>query len=373
MTVAPARMQISYSPLKSQFADPEPILADIAALARSGDFTLGRAVTEFEDRVKAFTGLPYAIGVSSGTEALSLPLRALGIGHGDEVITAANSFVASAGAIAMVGATPVLVDNLEDFTIDPVAIERAVTKRTKAIIPVHLTGTLADMSRVRFVANTHNLHIVEDAAQAMGATIYSEHAGTLGDAAGISLHPLKMLNVWGDGGVIVTRSKTMDKKLRLLRNHGLANRDDAVLWGNNGRLSSIQAVVANHVIERLPDAIVRRREIAATLDRELADLAPRVMTPMRRKGSRPVHQTYILRCDRRDELKSFLLDRGVDVKVHYPVPIHLQTIGRSLGYKEGDCPVAERHARTILTLPCNEWITDDEVAYMSAAIHEFYG
>lgn len=371
MTVS-APMRVPYAYLDRLFADPEPFLDDIRRLVKSGDFTLGYPVSEFEGRAIAMSGIPHAVGVANGTAALTLALRALGVGPGDEVITAANSFVASAGAVAMAGATPVLVDNREDFTIDPEAVERAITARTKAIIPVHLTGNLADMGHLAYLAATYGLALVEDAAQAFGATDGGKHAGSWGDAAGISLHPLKMMNVWGDGGLVLTKRADLDAKLRLLRNHGLQTRDDAVIWGDNGRLSSLQAVIANRVIAAIPWAIERRRQHAATLNAALADLAPRVQTPSVRDGVKPVYQTYVLRCADREGLRAYLLGRGIEVKVHYPAPIHLQTVGRSLGYAPGACPVAERHAETILTLPLNEFLTDDDLGYMAEAIHDYY-
>ena len=371
MSVA-TRRTVPYAYLRQQFADPEPYLEDLRALALSGDFTLGSAVTEFERRVTALMGLPFAVGMSSGTDALTLPLVALGVGAGDEVITASNSFIASAGAAAMAGATPVLVDNLEDFTIDPNAIEAAVTPRTKAIVPVHLTGNMADMPRIMQIARRHRLVVVEDAAQAMGATLDGQYAGSWGHAAGVSLHPLKMMNVWGDGGVTVTTDRTMDAELRLLRNHGLASRDDSVRFGYNSRLSSLQAIIANRVIEKLPAAIAARRQHAAYLDAALANLAPHVMTPLVRPGVGAVYQTYILRCERRDALKEHLLAAGIEVKVHYPKPVHLQTVGQRMGYRPGMLPVAERHAQTILTLPMHEYLIEDDLAYMVEQIRDFY-
>ena len=371
MTVA-ARMSVPYAYLKDQFSDPQAYLDDVRRLVKTGDFTLGYPVREFELKVAGLTGVPHAIGMSSGTDALTLPLQALDIGPGDEVITASNSFIASAGAAAMAGATPVLVDNREDFTIDPDAVEAAITTRTKAIIPVHLTGNMADMVRIMEIARRHHLAVIEDAAQAMGATLHGKHAGWWGNAAGISLHPLKMLNVWGDGGVTVTKDAVLDERLRLLRNHGLESRDDATMFGYNSRLSSLQAVIANRVIQDLPAAIALRRQHAAMLDRELADLEPHVRTPIIRDGVAPVYQTYILRCERRDDLKAHLIERGIEVKVHYPKPIHLQTIGRKLGYREGMLPVCERQAGEILTLPMNEYLNVAQIGYMVEMIREFY-
>lgn len=373
MTVEAVPMRVPYAYLADEFADPTLYLDDIAALVRTGDFTLGYPVREFEERARAFSGIAHAVGMASGTDALTLALLALGVGHGDEVITATNSFVASAGAIRMAGATPVLVDVGDDYLIDPEAVERAVTQRTKAIIPVHLTGSIADMPAIMAIARRHGLYVVEDAAQAMGATLDGEHAGAWGDVACISLHPLKMLNVWGDGGICLTQFSELDEKLRLLRNHGLASRDDAVLFGANGRLSSLQAVIANRVIRGLPQTLERRRAAAAYLDAALADLAPLVKKPVVREGSNPSYATYIVRAERRDELKAHLIERGVDAKIHYPKPIHLQAVGRELGYRPGDMPEAERQAAEILTLPLHEYLTADQLAYTVAQIRAFYG
>ena len=370
MTVAMRRVPYVY--LGQQFAESEPILDSIRELVASGDFTLGKAVAAFERDLAEFTGVPNAVGVSNGTDALSLSLRALGIGYGDEVITAANSFVASAGAIAMTGARPVLVDVDETLTIDPAAIERAITTQTQAVIPVHWTGTLANMPAIMRVADDYQIAVVEDAAQSLGATMYGQHAGTWGASAGLSFHPLKILHVWGDGGAVLTTSPEMDMKLRLLRNHGLETRDDAVVWGTNARLSTLQAVVASHGLRRLPDALRRRNELAATMTGLLVDLAPRVLTPIHHAGVAPVCANYQIRAQQRDELRGYLIDRGIEVKVHYPTPIHLMTVGRAAGYIPGDCPVVERQARETMTLPMHEYLTEDDLSYVAESIRDFY-
>ena len=376
----PSAMRIPYAYLQSQYPAEvaKPILDDIARLVSTGDFTLGAPVREFEGRAEAASKIPHAVGMASGTDALVLALMALGVGPGDEVITATNSFVASAGAIAMAGASPVLVDVLDDYTIDPEAVERAITLHTKAVIPVHLTGNMAMVPQIVEITQRaslrlgHRIAVVEDAAQAMGATLNGQHAGWFGDVACVSLHPLKMLNVWGDGGICLTRSADLDRKLRLLRNHGLETRDDAVCWGANGRISSLQAVVANHAIQRLPWTLARRRTAAAALTHLLSDLHGRVTPPVTRYGIKPSWATYIMRAQRRDALKAYLIARGVDAKIHYPKPIHLQTVGRQMGYGPGDCPEAERQADEILTLPLHEYLTDDDIQYMSTTIHAFY-
>ena len=365
-------MRIPYAYLDKQFADPAPFLADIEKLVRTGDFTLGYPVREFEERFAQLTGLPYAIGVSSGTDALILSLKIHDIGHGDEVITAVNTFVASAGAIAMIGATPVFVDNNDEYTIDVDQIEAAITPRTRAIVPVHLTGMPADMPRIMEIAERHNLIVVEDAAQAILATIDGRHVGNWGATAGFSMHPLKNLNIWGDGGVILTRSEDLRDRLRLLRNHGLKSRDEIELWGYNCRLDSIQAVVANRVIDQAPAITERRRANARYFDAALAELPEYVTLPPRRPGFDPVYHTYVIQVADRDALYQYLLDNEIEVKIHYPIPLHLQPAARSLGYKAGDFPVCERHCQTILTLPVHEHLTQPELEYMVEKIRSFY-
>ena len=227
-------------------------------------------------------GLPYAVGVSSGTDALALSLKGLGIGAGDEVITTPNTFIATVGAIVMAGARPVFVDNNDEYTINVNQIERAITPRTRAILPVHLTGVPAHMPEIMEIARRHNLAVVEDPAQAILASIDGTHVGGWGDTVCFSLHPLKNLNVWGDGGVIVTRSPELCEKLRLLRNHGLATRDEVVTFGHNCRLDSLQAVVADRLIDQVHYITDARIANARRFDEGLSDLGEYIVIPARR-------------------------------------------------------------------------------------------
>lgn len=374
MTVATtARRTINYSYLNQQFPlrEIEAYLDDIRHLAFSGDFTLGYPVRDFEAKFSAITG-QHTVGANSGTAALVLILRALGIGPGCEVIVPTNTFVASAGAVAMVGATPVFCDNLDDFTIDPASAEAAITPRTKGIIAVHLTGNMADMPMLRLVGLIHDLSLIEDAAQAHGATLDGKPAGSFGEAAAWSMHPLKMVNVWGDAGAVTTMDEDLADRMRLLRNHGLQTRDDAVIFGDNLRISSLQAAIACRVLDKAERSAERRRANALRMTQLLAPLSPVVQTPIVRSGVNPVYQTYIIRCEKRDDLREHLLARGIDVKIHYPKPLHLQTVGLEMGYSSGQFPVAERHARTMLTLPMHEFLTDDDLEYMATQIRGFY-
>lgn len=372
MVALKQRMEVKFSYLDRQFANVDDYLADVRELVLSGDFTLGSPVTEFEQRFAALTQMPYAIGVNSGTDALILPMKLLGIGPGDEVITAANTFIATVGAIAMTGATPVFVDSDEGYVIDPTKIEAAITPRTKAILPVHYTGNVADMPAIMEIAKKHNLVVVEDACQSIGGMRDGKMVGSWGEAAAYSLHPLKNLNVWGDSGMVVTRSKELDEKLRLFRNHGLVNRDEVAMYGHNSRLDSLQAVIGNRLIDQTSFITNTRIANANRLDAAFAELSEFIHIPTRHENVKRVYHLYILRVERRDELLAYLHKNGVEAKVHYPIPMHLQKAAENLGYKEGDFPVAENDSKVSITFPAHQHLTSDEIDYMIDCVRDFY-
>ncbi|MCK4602590.1 MAG: DegT/DnrJ/EryC1/StrS family aminotransferase [Phycisphaerae bacterium] len=366
-------MHVKYSYLEEQFAEPKPILDAIERLVRTADYTLGKPVEEFERRFAEVIGTKYAVGVNSGTDALFLSLKAAGIGPGDEIITVPNTFIATVGAIVAAGAKPVFVDVLEDdFTVNPELIESAITPRTRAIMPVHYAGHPAEMPDILAIAEKHSLLVVEDACQAIGAEIAGRRVGTFGLAAGFSLHPLKNLNVWGDGGVIVTSNKAIRDRLILLRNHGLENRDEVQIFGYNSRLDSLQAVVGNCLIGDIEKVTETRIKWAGIYDQALADLKEYITIPRRKDGRRYVYHLYMLKVQRRDELLAYLNEREIEAKIHYPVPLHLQAAARDLGYKEGDFPVAEAQTRSILTLPVHQHLTAKQVEYVIETIQAFY-
>jgi len=363
---------VPFAYLDQQYPDVEAYLDDIRELVTTGDFTLGKAVGRFEADFAAFCNLPDAIGVASGTDALMLSLRAIGVGPGDEVITVPQTFIATVGAIAMLGARPVFVDIDDELVMAPSGIERAITSRTKAIVPVHWTGALADMPAISRIAERHGLRIVEDACHALGATADGEAPGTYGDAACFSFHPIKHINVWGDGGIVVTRKRDVAERIRLLRNHGLKSRDEAVIFGLNSRLQSLQALIAQRQLATISAAIDHRIELAAIYDVAFADLAPAVRIPKRSPATRHSYAIYVILVERRDELVRYLQGKGVDAKVHYPLPIHLMEAARDLGYKEGDFPVSEAYGRTTITLPVHQFLTDEQVQYTAAQVRAFY-
>jgi dTDP-4-amino-4,6-dideoxygalactose transaminase len=365
-------VKVHYSYLKQQFAEVDPYLEDIRALVKTGDFTLGKALTEFEERFAELLGLPYAIGVGTGTDALMLSLKILGIGPGDEVITTPNTFVATVGAIAMAGARPVFVDNNEEYTIDVTKIEEAITPRTKAIMPVHLTGCPADMPRIMEIAERLNLVVVEDAAQAILAAIDGKSVGSWGAAAGFSLHPLKNLNIWGDGGVIVTRSQELRDKLRLFRNHGMSTRDEIAFWSHNCRLDTLQALVANRLLDQVHAITEQRIANAGRYDDAFADLSEFIRIPPRRPNIKQVYHTYVVRVAERDRLYRYLLDQDIEAKIHYPIPLHLQKAAALLGYKKGYFPLCESDCDMIITLPVHQHLTKEQIDYVIEKTRIFY-
>jgi dTDP-3-amino-2,3,6-trideoxy-4-keto-D-glucose/dTDP-3-amino-3,4,6-trideoxy-alpha-D-glucose/dTDP-2,6-dideoxy-D-kanosamine transaminase len=365
-------MQVPYNYLDRQFADIDAYLEDIRELVKTGDFTIGKPLYDFEKRFASVCKMPFAIGMSSGTDALIQSLRVCDIGPGDEVITTPTTFIATVSAIAVIGARPVFVDSEDGYVIDPEKIEEKITAKTKAILPVHYTGNMADMPAIMEIAKKHGLHVIEDACHALTGSIDGKLAGSWGDAGAFSLHPLKHINVWGDGGVVVTRSEEMDHKLRLNRNYGLLNRDEALTFGYNCRLDTLQAVVASRLIEEIESIVNNRIENARTYDEAFSDMQEFIRVPIRRPGVKHIFQTYVIRVERRDELLSFLKQNGIEVTVHYPIPLHLQKASEYLGYKKGDFPVCELDSETIITLPCHQHLTRDEIAIAIGKIRSFY-
>jgi dTDP-4-amino-4,6-dideoxygalactose transaminase len=351
-------------PLRSE------LLAAVAQVLDDGDFILGKSVGEFECRFAGLCKTKYAFGVANGTDALVMALKALGIGAGDEVITVSNSFLATAASIALVGAKPVFVDVRDDYNIDPALIERAVTPRTKAIIPVHLTGKPADMQPIMEVAHKRKLHVIEDAAQAVGAEYHGKRVGSFGIINCFSLHPLKNLNACGDAGVMTTNDDALADKLRKMRNHGLRNRDESEFFAYNSRLDSIQAAILNVKFGHLERWTEARRVNAAFYREQLKDV---VWCPSDAPHEKQVFHTFVIQAERRDELQKFLLEQGVETKIHYPIPIHLMPAAQGLGCKRGDLPVTERLAQTILSLPIYPELTTEQKEWVVAAIRTFYG
>jgi dTDP-4-amino-4,6-dideoxygalactose transaminase len=346
------------------------LTAAIEAVLDSGQYILGQEVERFERAFAALCETTEAIGVSNGTSALVLALRALGIGAGDEVITAPNSFLASAAAIALVGARPVFADVRDDLNIDPDAVAAAVTPRTRAILPVHLTGRPAAMDRLGAIARRHGLDIVEDAAQAVGARFYGRAVGSFGAIGCFSFHPLKNLGACGDAGALTTSVPALARTLRLDSNHGLRDRDTCERWGLNARLDALQAAILNVKLAHLAEVTTAKVMIAQRYRECLRGV---VRTPEHAPGEASVYATFVILAERRDDLQRYLAARGIDTRVHYPTPLHLQESARGLGHVKGDFPVAERLSGEILSLPIYPDLTDAQQEAVIDGIRSFYG
>ena len=365
-----AAIKVPFVDLTRQFRNLEAQLTEtFLAVGRSGAYILGERVEQFESAVAAYCGTRYAISVANGSDALFLPLKALGIGPGDEVITAANSFIASAWVAVACGAKPVLVDVGPDLNMDPTALVTAITPRTKAIIPVHLAGRPAAMNEINSVADRTGIPVIEDAAQAIGARYHDQSVGSLGLAAGFSLHPLKNLGIYGDGGFITTDDAELADKVRLLRNHGLRTRDHCEIWGYNSRLDSLQAAFALLKLAKLDAWNERCRQIAKLYRDGLRD---HVGVPVDQRWELNVYHNFVITTPERDALMAHLKEIGVGSAVHYPIPIHLQAAAKDLGYGVGSFPVVEKLAQTMLSLPIYPELEDFEVEYVVQGIKGFF-
>ena len=366
------KLKINHSYLVEQFADYTKVFKEIEKVVKKGDYTLGKEVDLCEKNFAKRTGAKFAISVGNGTDALLLSLKALGIGQGDEVITVPYTFVATVGSIVTAGAKPVFVDVKDDYNIDENQIVSAITKKTKAIMPVHWAGRPCEMDKILSIAKKYNLKVVQDSAHIIGAKYKNNYLVNYGDVCTYSMHPLKNLNVWGDGGFIVTNKKELAKKLYLIRNHGLKDRNNVEIFGYNSRLDTIQAAVANYKMKFKLDNITKKRiENSKLLDKLLAK-NENVILVKREKYLREVFHLYHINVKKRDSLQKFLIKNDIDAKVHYPIPIHLQKAAKFLKYKKGDFPVSEKLAKTSLSLPVHEFINKKHVAHVVNTINKFY-
>jgi len=365
-------MRVPFNYLPQQFADVEDIVASWREMIASSEFTLGRYVEAFEDSFARFVKAKHCIAVNSGTDALILALRAVGVAHGDEVITVANTFFATVGAIVAVGAKPVFVDCDRRMQIATRQIERAINSRTRAIVPVHFAGASPDMTALVDISARHGLPLVEDACPGIGTYFAAKHAGTIGRVGAFSMHPIKTLNVMGDGGMAVTDDDGLARWMRQYRNHGMADRDHVDFWGVNMRLQPLQAIVASRALDTVPKAVRLRNRNARHLDEGLKTLPGLVAVPPRLAHNLESYVIYAAFFQDRDGLVTYLRSRGVDAKVHYPVPLHLQKAALSLGYKTGDFPICERQANEVMTLPCHQYLAEDQLEYMLECVREYY-
>lgn len=369
-------MRVPFFDLKAQYAViKREIRRAMDEVCDNQQFILGPQVRRLEDEMARYCGTPHAVGVSSGTDALVLALMALDIRPGDEVITTPYTFIATAGSIVRSGATPVFVDiDPVRFTIDPKRIVDRITERTRAILPVHLFGRCAEMEPIRTLAAQHNLAVIEDAAQAIGAEDeYGRRAGSIGQVGCFSFYPTKNLGGFGDGGMVVTADPSLTSTLVALRNHGASTKYLHSLLGGNFRLDELQAAVLAVKFQHLDRWIEQRIGNAKQYDAlfRKRGLEHRILLPDIPTNERHVFNQYVIRVSRRDELSRFLASRGVGHDIYYPVPLHLQVCFQYLGYKEGDMPASEQAAREALALPIYPELTQPMLEYVVDAIQTF--
>jgi len=344
----------------------------VNTVLRSGHYILGREVETFEANFARFCGSKFAVGVSSGTDALKLALEAVGVKEGDEVIIPANTYIATALAVSYLRAKPVLVEADESsYNIQPIKIREAVTTKTKAILPVHLYGQPCQVDEIIEIANDHGLKIVWDACQAHGAIYNNKNIGSLDDAVCFSFYPSKNLGAIGDGGAITTNDEALADKLRKLRNYGQDGKYYNDFKGYNARLDEIQAAILDEKLKHLNRWNEIRLGLEATYNMVLADVS-KIITPCIPSKVIPVCHLYVIRADMRDELQKYLASKGIETGIHYPVPIHLQEAYRDLGIKEGSFPVTESIAKEILSLPMFPELKEEEIKYVCSKIKEFY-
>ena len=362
---------ISYINLKKQYLKEKKNLNIIFnQVLASGNYVGGEFIENFEKNISKYCKVKYCISLNSGTDALTLALHVLGIKKGDEVITVPNSFIATASVIMHLGAKPVFVDVLDDQNINPELIEKKITKKTKAIIPVHLTGRVCQMDVINKIAKKYNLKVIEDSAQAIGSMYNKKKAGTLGDIGCFSAHPLKNLNAIGDSGYLLTNSKHIYNKIRELRNHGMTNRNKVKNFGYVSRMDNLQAAILDFRLKNLDNVIYKRRKNFELYKKMLNK--DKVFFIEEKNYEFNSYHTFVVQVNKRDALRKYLLNNGVETSIHYPLPIHLQPAARRLGYKRGDFPVCENQAKKILTLPINQFLTNREICYIANKVNQFF-
>jgi dTDP-4-amino-4,6-dideoxygalactose transaminase len=366
-------------PLLDLRAQYRPIRAEImAAIESTCDeqaFILGKRVADLEQDVQRYVGAAHAVGVASGTDAILLSLMACGVGPGDEVVTVPYTFFATAGSISRLGARPVFVDIKPDsFNMDPSRVEGAITPRTKALLPVHLYGQCAEMEPLMKLAGRRTLPVIEDAAQAIGAEWRGKKAGTLGQMGCFSFFPSKNLGGFGDGGMVTTNDPALADRVRMLRVHGSREKYLHELVGLNSRLDALQAAVLRVKLTHLEGWTQGRQKNAARYEGlfKEANLLDRVTLPTVTAGNRHVYNQYVIRVQRRNQLRDFLKEKGVGTEVYYPTALHMQPCYKDLGYREGAFPHSERAAKETLALPIYAELTADQQAYVVETIKQFY-
>lgn len=364
-------MKIPLVDLRSQYQNlSQEINEKVIQVMRKGDFILGEELKLFEEEFAKYCHSHYALGVGSGTAAIQLALLACKIGPGDEVITAANTYAATVEAIYLVGAKPVLIDiDLNNYNLDLSCLEKAITPKTKAIIPVHLYGQPVDMQKLIEIAQAHNLLIIEDACQAHGAEYKKKKAGSFGNISAFSFYPGKNLGAYGDGGAVVTNNEELAEQIKMMRDHGQKQKYFHQVKGFNSRLDTIQAAILRVKLKYLDDWNKKRNKWAQFYTNLLKETS--LTTPKIESWAYHVFHLYVVRCEKRDALLNFLKTREIGAGIHYPIPIHLLEAFEDLGHKKGDFPMTEKAANEIISLPMFPELTEEKINYIVETIKEF--
>ena len=365
-------MKIPYVNLSKQYKlERKQLLKIIDKTLLSGSWIGGDEVVKFEKKISKICNVNYCIALNSGTDALTLGLHLLGVRPGDEVITPPNSFIASTSVVVHLGAKPVFVDVKHDQNIDEDKIESKITSKTKAIMPVHLTGRMCAMDKILKISNKYKIPVIEDGAQSIMSKYKNKFSGSWGEIGCFSTHPLKNLNASGDGGFLTTNNKLISEKIKNLRSHGMEqNRNNVKNFGFVSRMDNLQAAILNFRIKNLNNIIKTRRQNVKTYLENL-DLN-KVYFPKEQDKQFNTYHTFVVQVERRDELKDYLKKNGIDTAIHYPIPIHLQQCSNKLGYKKGDFLTTESQANKILSLPINQYLKQGEIIRISKLINNFF-
>tara|TARA_X000000368_G_scaffold79652_1_gene59648 strand:- start:1952 stop:3052 length:1101 start_codon:yes stop_codon:yes gene_type:complete len=364
-------MKIPYVNLKKQyFEEKSKLIQKIKKILNSGQYVGGDEVKKFENKISSFLNVKHCIALNSGTDALTLGLYALGVKRGDEVITTSNSFIASTSVIVHLGAKPIFVDVKKDQNINPDLIEKAISNRTKAIMPVHLTGRVCDMDAILKTSKKHNIPVIEDAAQAIGSKYRGKFSGTFGTVGCFSAHPLKNLNALGDSGYLTTNSGRIAKLILDLRNHGMTNRNIVRNFGYVSRMDNLQAGILNFRLERLKNVVLRRRKNVKLYLKNLNQKF--VYIPQETKKEYNTYHTFVIQVSKRDDLKKYLKKNGVETAIHYPTPIHLQPAYKKLKFGKNYLPETLKQSKKIITLPIHQFLQKKEIIKICKLINKFY-
>ena len=364
-------MKIPYVDLSYQNKKIKKSLVSIFQnILLSGEFVGGSEIIKFEKKLSKLCNTKYAVALNSGTDALTIALHVCGIKPGDEVITPPNSFIASTSSIVHLGAKPVFVDVLPDQNLDSSKIIKAITSKTKAIMPVHLTGRMCNMLEIKKIAKKYKLKIIEDSAQSIGSKYLNKMSGSYSDIGCFSAHPLKNLNALGDAGYVVTNNFSYYKKVKDLCNLGMTNRNKIKNFGYVSRMDNLQAAVLNFRLKNLQNVINKRRENVSIYLKNLN--LDKIYFPSEKQEEFNTYHTFVIQVSQRSKLISFLKNKGIETAIHYPVPIHLQRASKKFRYKYGSFPRTEKQSKQILTLPINQYLKKNEILYICKQINKFY-